>query len=106
MTLVAILIVRRRALEAFHAFERHAAGVMAMHGGRIERTVVTPVADAPDLVREIHVVTFPDAQAFQSYRDDARLGEHAHLREAAVVSTEVFVGEDGPDYAGSASGRA
>jgi hypothetical protein len=106
MTLVAILIVRRRALEQFRAFERHAAALMAAHGGRIERTVVTPVADAPDLLREIHVVTFPDASAFQAYRDDARLGERAHLREAAVVSTEVFIGEDGPDYGEPASPRA
>jgi uncharacterized protein (DUF1330 family) len=98
MTIVAILIVRRPALEDFRAFERHAAGVMAAHGGRIERAVVTPVAGAPDLVREIHVVTFPDAAAFQAYREDPRLTARAHLREAAVVSTEVFVGQDGPDY--------
>jgi uncharacterized protein (DUF1330 family) len=98
MTRVAILTVRRSELEAFRAFERHAAGVMAAHGGRIERTVVVSVADAPELVREIHVVTFPDARAFEAYRDDARLGELAHLRESAVVSTEVFVGEDGPEY--------
>jgi hypothetical protein len=98
MTIVAVLTVRRRALDDFRVFERHAARVMAAHGGRIERAVVAPVADDPDLVREIHVVTFPDAGAFQAYRDDPRLTEHAHLREAAVVSTEVFVGEDGPDY--------
>ena len=98
MTIVANLVVRRRALEEFRAFERHAAAVMAAHGGRIERVVVTPVADAPDLVREIHVVTFPDAQAVQAYRDDPRLTDRVHLRQAAVVSTEVFVGEDGPDY--------
>jgi hypothetical protein len=101
MTIVAILTVRRRALEQFRVFERHAAGVMAAHGGRIERTVVVPLAEAPELVKEIHVVTFPDARAFQGYRDDARLAELAHLREAAVVSTEVFVGEDGPDYPGA-----
>jgi uncharacterized protein (DUF1330 family) len=100
MTIVAILVVRRRALEEFRAFEQHAAAVMAAHGGRIERAVVTPVADAPDLVREIHVVTFPDAQAYQAYRNDPRLTERAHLRAAAVVSTEVFVGEDGPEYGG------
>jgi len=45
----------------------------------------------------------PDEGAFRAYRDDPRLGERAHLREAAVVSTELFVGEDGPDYGGGAS---
>jgi hypothetical protein len=98
MTIVAILTVRRRALEQFRAFERHAAAVMAAHGGRIERTIVVPLADSPDLLKEIHVVTFPGAAAFRAYREDARLGELTHLREAAVVNTEVFVGEDGPDY--------
>ena len=75
MTRVAILTVRRSRLDAFRMFERHAAVVMAAHGGRIERTVVVPVADAPELVREIHVVTFPDARAFEAYRDDARLAD-------------------------------
>lgn len=107
MTIVAILTVRRAGLEDFRRFERHAAEVMAAHGGRIERTVVVP-GDSPELVREIHVVTFPEAGAFRAYREDPRLGELAHLRAAAVVSTEVFVGEDGPDYgraSGSSSGR-
>jgi hypothetical protein len=44
VTLVAILTVRKDALDQFRAFERHAAAVMRAHGGRIERTVaVTPI---------------------------------------------------------------
>jgi uncharacterized protein (DUF1330 family) len=100
MTLVAILTVRKDALGAFRAFEQRAAAVMASHGGRIERTVVAAAA-APDLVREVHVVTFPDERAFRAYRDDARLAAVAHLREASVVHTELLVGEDGPRYDGT-----
>ena len=100
MTIVAILTVRKEAVEEFGVYERQAAAVMAAHGGRIERTVVVAVEDQPGLVREIHVVTFPSERAFRAYRDDPRLGELAHLREGAVVGTEVFVGEDGPDYGG------
>jgi uncharacterized protein (DUF1330 family) len=98
MTPVAIVTVRREALARFRDFERHAAAVMAGHGGRIERTVVVPVEDSPALLTEVHVVTFPDARAYAAYRDDPRLGERAALREAAVVRTDVLVGEDGPDY--------
>jgi GNAT superfamily N-acetyltransferase len=98
VTLVAILTIRKDALEAFRAFERHAASVMADHGGRIERTVVVTPAATPDLVKEIHVVTFPDARALQAYRGDARRDALAHLRDASVVATEIFVGEDGPRY--------
>jgi uncharacterized protein (DUF1330 family) len=98
MTLVVILTVRRAALDRFRAFERHAAAVMAGHGGRIERTVVVSPEGSPDLVKEIHVVTFPDERAFLAYREDPRRGELAHLRDESVVHTEILAGEDGPDY--------
>ncbi len=104
MTLVAILTVRGAALDEFRAFERHAAAVMRTHGGRIERTVVVTPDPAPGLVREIHVVTFPDEAAFRAYQGDARLAELAHLREAAVVATDVFIGEDGPVYGDAFTG--
>jgi GNAT superfamily N-acetyltransferase len=106
VTLVAILTVRRDALDEFRAFERHAAAVMQVHGGRIERTVVVAPEPASSLVKEVHVVTFPDGAAFRAYRNDPRLAELAHLREASVVATQVLVGEDGPEYLpGPRSGR-
>lgn len=98
MTIVAILTVRKDALEQFRAFERHAAAVMRAHGGRIERTVVVTPDPAPGRVREIHVVTFPDEAAYRAYRGDARLAEVAHLRAASVLATDMHVGEDGPGY--------
>lgn len=105
MTLVAILTVRRRALEPFRAFERHAAAVMAAHGGRIERTVVVEPPDSPELMKEIHVVTFPSEAAYAAYRNDPRLERFAHLREGSVVHAEILAGEDGPDYASQGANR-
>ena len=101
MTIVAIVTVRKSAIDKFHAFERHAAAVMKRHGGRIERTIVAAAVGSPHLVKEIHVVTFPNEQAFSAYRSDERLLELAQLREESVVHTEVLIGEDGPDYGGS-----
>jgi uncharacterized protein (DUF1330 family) len=99
MTLVAILTVRREAIEKFRAFERHAASVMKKHGGRIERTVVV-IPDGPsDVIKEIHVVTFPNEQAFFAYRNDEQVAQFAHLRDQSVVHAELLVGEDGPSYA-------
>jgi len=98
VTLVVTMRVRRDRAEEFRAFERHAAVVMVDHGGRIERTVVGPVEGRPDLFTEVHVVTFPGEAALAAYRADPRRGEVAHLRDAAVVDTDVLVGEDGPDY--------
>jgi uncharacterized protein (DUF1330 family) len=98
MTLVAILTVRKDAIETLRAFEKHAAGVMKEHGGRIERTIVVAPEGSPDVIKEIHVLTFPDAEAFAQYRNDRRLAELAHLRDESVIHTELLAGEDGPSY--------
>ena len=96
VTLVAILTVRRDAIEKFRAFEAHAAEVMKMHGGQLERTVVVAPDGSPELIKEIHVVTFPNEEAFAAYRKDERLAKFAHLREQSVVHTELHVGEEAP----------
>ncbi len=98
MTLVVILIVRKDAIGQFRNFESKAAAVMAEHGGAIERTVVVPLPDHPELFKEVHLVTFPGPEAFSAYRQDPSLQKIAHLRAAAVVDTEIMIGEDGPEY--------
>jgi antibiotic biosynthesis monooxygenase (ABM) superfamily enzyme len=104
VTLVVVLAVRAAAAGVFRDFERRAATIMRDHGGAIERTVVIPGAGA-DIFREVHIVTFPDDHAFEAYRSDPRLAAIAHLREQAVVSTEVLMGHDGPDYMSSRAGE-
>ncbi|WP_437953341.1 hypothetical protein WME98_23670 [Sorangium sp. So ce296] len=98
VTLVVILTVRCEALDAFRAYERKAAAVMARYGGAIERTVVTAPDSAGLSLKEIHIVTFPDEHAFSAYRRDGELGAVAHLRDASVLQTEILRGEEGPDY--------
>src|SRR5262245_5861347 len=98
ITLVAILTVRRQAISAFRTFERRGAAVMARHGGAIERTIAVPVEEGSGLFREIHLVTFPSAEALAAYRGDEALRELTSLRESSVVATEILIGEDGPDY--------
>ncbi len=72
MVLVVFLTVRRDALDSFRDFEHRAARVMARYGGAIERTVVLTTDAHPDAPhREVHLVTFPDAAAFDAYRKDA-----------------------------------
>ena len=101
MTLVAILTVRKDAIEKFRAFEAHAAEVMKKHGGRIERTVVVLPQGSPGVLKEIHVITFLSEQAFAAYRNDELLSQFAGLRDRSIVHTELLVGEDGPSYAAS-----
>ena len=94
--LLAIMTVRADALDQFRAYEKHAAKIMARHGGNIERTMVTPIADG--LLKEAHLVRFSDADAFAAYRKDPELAQAAYLREQSVVETSILIGEEGPVY--------
>jgi uncharacterized protein (DUF1330 family) len=94
LILVVTLTVRTDSIADFRAFERSAARIMADHGGQIERTVIV----AEDPWREVHLVRFPDAAAFRSYRQDERLQALADQRERAILETTVLTGADGPDY--------
>jgi uncharacterized protein (DUF1330 family) len=98
MTLVAILTMRRQAEALFRDYETAAAAIMARHGGAIERVVsVSAPADDSTFV-EIHLVTFPDAAAFEAYRNDPDLAALGEQRSRAIVATELFNGDDHPPY--------
>jgi len=98
MLVVAILTVKREALDAFREYESRAAAIMRDYGGRIDRTVIVDTDHSSDRLREVHLLSFPDEAAFGSYRDDARLGALVPLRERSVVHTEILTGEPGPAY--------
>ena len=98
MVLIAILTVRRDAVELFTTYEHQAAAIMARYGGAIERTVVL-ASESPDTPhREVHVVTFPSSNAFDAYRADPAVLALKPMRDASILSTEILVGESGPVY--------
>ena len=91
MIVVAILTIADRA--AFDAFEALAAQVMARHGAAVERAIrIPPGGNAPE--REVHVVRFPSAAAWDAYRADAELAELRELRARGIAATEILVGDD------------
>jgi uncharacterized protein (DUF1330 family) len=98
MMLVVILTVKRAELSTFRDFERQAAGIMAAHGGRIERVVELEATAEQETFKEVHLVRFTDADSFAAYRNDERLIALAPLRTRAIISTEILKGKDGPDY--------
>jgi uncharacterized protein (DUF1330 family) len=100
MILVAILTVQRDSVQDFRAYERRVSAIMADYGAKIERTVVVQSDPHTDTFKEVHIVRFPSSDARTAYRADARYLALAPLRERVVVSTDVLVGEDGPDYGG------
>jgi uncharacterized protein (DUF1330 family) len=95
--LVATLRVRRDAGEQFRAYERTAAAVMSKYGGAISETV-SVAGDDPATFEEVHVVTFPDADAFAAYQRDPEIVAAAPLRDAAIAGTKVVLGRPGPAY--------
>ena len=106
VTLVAAMTVRPEAAEAFRTYERRAAAMMARYGGAIERVIAIPADEPGGPFREVHVVTFPDADAWAAYRADPELADAAEHRASVVLHTEVLVGVDGPDYVSEPTSHA
>jgi antibiotic biosynthesis monooxygenase (ABM) superfamily enzyme len=98
MMIVAILKVRQGFAEQFCEYERRVAAIMRKYRGDIERTVVVPTAEDADTFQEIHLIRFPSEDAFTAYQADPERSVLEPRRQAAIVETQIFVGEDGPDY--------
>ena len=101
MIIIAIFTVKTEFIEDFRAFEKRAALIMQDYAGVIERTVVVNHNNDSDRLKEIHVVSFPNARAFSAYQQDIRIAAIAYLREKSVIQTELHIGETGPIYAAS-----
>lgn len=97
MLIVAKIVVRREKLAEFEEYESAAARAMREYGGAIERTLRADDGSGETLT-EVHWIRFRDEAGFQAYRQSTALAGLRHLRDAAVVSTELVVGEEGPDY--------
>ena len=99
LILVVLLEVRRESAVAFSQYEAAAAAIMARHRGRIDRIVELESHPQDASFRQVHLVRFEDAAAFDSYRQDPKLLSLAPLREAAVLNTQIWRGRDLPDFA-------
>jgi uncharacterized protein (DUF1330 family) len=97
--LVASLWIRDGAVAEFEDFERRVARIQARHGAKIERAirVAGPAANAAEPF-EVHIVSFPDAQALAAYRADPELVALADIRAAVFERTTFVEGFDVPPY--------
>ncbi len=82
---------------AFEAFEREAAGIMARQGGRIDQAVRT-TGQGPDAPYEVHVVSFPDRAAADSYAADPETVELRKRCASIIGRTEVLEGSEVGPY--------
>ncbi|MFT7470654.1 MAG: hypothetical protein ACI8XU_000546 [Kiritimatiellia bacterium] len=99
ISIVALLTVRDA--DAFDQFERQAAVIMKAYGGRIDSAFRPGATDskAAQSVDEIHVLKFPDQEAFDRYTSDDKLLALAPLREKAISQSSVYVSVTEVDYA-------
>ncbi len=81
---------------AFEAFERDAARIMARHGGRIDSAV--RLSGKRDLPFEVHVVSFPDPAAADSYATDPETTSLKARRAAIIARTELLEGREVGPY--------
>ncbi len=100
LILVVLLEVRRESATAFSQYEAAAAVIMARHHGRIERAIELESQPQDATFRHVHLVHFDDAVAFDSYRQDPDLLSLAPLRQAAILTTQIWRGRDLADFPG------
>jgi len=99
LIIVAALFVNPGCEAEFQQFEASAEKIMQRYGGCIERRIGFPANADTDHPHELHIVAFPDQQAFDRYRADPDLKALAELRARAIRQTIVWVGKDLPPFA-------
>lgn len=96
-SIVALLTIRDR--DAFDKFERQAVAIMKLYGGVLDTAFRPKESDAEPRVDEVHVLKFPDLDAFERYKADATLLSLAALRSQAISNTVVYVSGEDKHYA-------
>jgi antibiotic biosynthesis monooxygenase (ABM) superfamily enzyme len=96
LIIVAALYVHPGMEAEFERFESAAARIMRRYGGAITRRIRCAPGTDQSTPYEIHILDFPDAAAFASYRNDAELGAMAELRTSAIRQTTVWSGANLP----------
>jgi antibiotic biosynthesis monooxygenase (ABM) superfamily enzyme len=96
LTLIVSLYINSGCQAEFEQFESAAVKIMGRYGGRIECRLVCAQPD--NQPSEVHLVTFPDAESFERYREDADLRALSELRSRAIRATTIWHGTDAPAF--------
>jgi antibiotic biosynthesis monooxygenase (ABM) superfamily enzyme len=98
ITLVVALFINPERRAEFESFETQAAEIMSRVGGRIERQIACSNKDDPTAPDEVHLVTFPDVDSYNRYRELPELKALASLRAIAIRKTVVWRGTELPAF--------
>lgn len=93
--IVVLLYVGPGGIEALRAHEAEMAPIIYRHGGQIV-SASHPSAPRPGDPDEIHILQFPDMQAFDAFRADpdslSKMEQRRHaIRDARLYITDQFV---------------
>ena len=98
ITLIVALFIHPNRRAEFESFETRAAEIMSRVGGRIERRIACSSDDDPSAPDEVHLVTFPDLDSYNRYRESSELQALASLRASAIRKTVVWRGTELPAF--------
>lgn len=84
-------------LEGLTKFEKKALEIVRKHHGELI-SAFRPVSDSADTPDEIHYLRFPNAMAFEEFKNDARHIELASAKAEAIVRTQIYVSNQLVDY--------
>lgn len=98
ITLIVSLFIHPNRHAEFESFEARATEIMGRVGGRIERRIACSTEEDPSVPDEIHIVTFPDLDSFNRYRESVKLQALASVRASAIRKTVVWRGVDLPSF--------
>lgn len=98
ITLIVSLFINPDRHAEFESFETRAAEIMSRFGGTIERRIACSTKDDSSVPDEVHVVTFPDLDSYNRYRESPELQALASLRAIAIRKTVVWRGIDLPSF--------
>jgi hypothetical protein len=91
---VYVLIIHLPAdgVETFQRYEAAVLPLLADHQGRLDRRL-----RSADQLTEVHLVSFPSAEQFESYRNDPRRAEQSRLLDESRARIELYEVTDLPD---------
>jgi uncharacterized protein (DUF1330 family) len=87
-----VVLLETNDADALQAFERQAVKLMKKYEGKLV-TAFEPDASrsSSSNIAEIHILEFPNIEAFNQYRTDPHHRELSELRIKAISNTTVFV---------------
>jgi len=92
--IVVKLWVKKEGFEEFQEFEDSAFAIMHRHRGRVCEVSKNHASLGAE-PHEVHVLEFPDEQAFEAYRTDKDLLSMAPLRAECIEKTDIVIVTDG-----------